>query len=104
MLINRNITVGGLRTSVRLEPEFWDALWEIADRERMSVDQVCTAIDRAAGDLSRTAAIRLFIVAYFDRARSHNVRRMVHEQGSRAIAGMFERRPYEPLSRVAGAR
>src|SRR3546814_17950281 len=70
MLSNRNITVGGLRTSVRLESEFWDSLWEIADRENMSVDQVCTAIDRSAGELSRTAAIRLFIVSYFDRART----------------------------------
>src|SRR3546814_7802740 len=52
MLINRNITVGGLRTSVRLEPEFWDSLWEIADRANMSVDQVCTAIDRSAGERS----------------------------------------------------
>ena len=104
MLINRNITVAGLRTSVRLEPEFWNALWEIAERERRSVDDICTAIDATAGELSRTAAIRLFIVSYFDRARADNVHRMVRDPGKRPQLSPFERRPYEPLSRIAGAR
>ena len=65
MLVNRNITVGSLRTSVRLEPEFWEALSEIARREQLSVDRLCTIIDANAGDLGRTAAIRVFIASYF---------------------------------------
>jgi predicted DNA-binding ribbon-helix-helix protein len=65
MLINRNITVGRLRTSVRLEPEFWDALSDIAARERVSVDRLCTIIDANVGELGRTAAIRVFIASYF---------------------------------------
>ncbi|MBT5571783.1 MAG: ribbon-helix-helix domain-containing protein [Alphaproteobacteria bacterium] len=65
MLINRNITVGELRTSVRLEPEFWSALVDIAKREKASIDQLCTLIDAHLGDLGRTAAIRVFIASYF---------------------------------------
>jgi predicted DNA-binding ribbon-helix-helix protein len=65
MLINRNITVGQLRTSVRLEPEFWDALAEISRRERVSIDRICTLVDGHTGDLGRTAAIRVFIASYF---------------------------------------
>lgn len=104
MLINRNITVGGLRTSVRLEPEFWDALWEIAEREHKTVDQICTTIDETVGELSRTAAIRLFIVSYFDRARAHQARRQVREIEGEVQPKQFERRPYEPISRIAGIR
>ena len=65
MLINRNMTVGALRTSVRLEPEFWSALIDIAKREKVSIDQLCTVIDAHLGDLGRTAAIRVFIASYF---------------------------------------
>jgi len=69
MLINRNITVGGHRTSIRLEPEFWAGLADIAQREQLSIDELCTEIDSGAGDLSRTAAIRIFITAYMAHLR-----------------------------------
>lgn len=65
MLVNRNITVGTLRTSVRLEPEFWAALTDISAREGMSIDQLCTLIDGHLGEMGRTAAIRVFIASYF---------------------------------------
>lgn len=65
MLVNRNITVGKLRTSVRLEPEFWSALSDISVREKASIDQLCTLIDAHLGELGRTAAIRVFIASYF---------------------------------------
>ena len=67
MLINRNINVEGHRTSIRLEPEFWVGLTNIARRERLTIDQLCTEIDRGAGKLSRTAAIRVFIASYMVR-------------------------------------
>ena len=65
MLVNRNITVGTLRTSVRLEPEFWTALTDIAAREKVTVDQLCTVIDGHLGDMGRTAGIRVFVTSYF---------------------------------------
>ncbi len=65
MLINRNISVGDLRTSIRLEPEFWDGLSEIALREGRKVDDICTAVDRDCESMTRTAAIRVFIAKYF---------------------------------------
>ncbi len=40
MLVNRNITMGSLRTSMRLEPEFWAALTEISAREKLDIDQL----------------------------------------------------------------
>ena len=68
MLINRNITVDGHRTSIRLEPEFWAGLADIAQREHVTIDELCTEGDRGAGSLSRTAAIRVFITSYMVRA------------------------------------
>ncbi|MFT5182087.1 MAG: putative DNA-binding ribbon-helix-helix protein [Alphaproteobacteria bacterium] len=64
MLINRNITVNGHRTSIRLEPEFWSGLADIAQCEHLTIDELCCEVDSSAGDLSRTAAIRVFIASY----------------------------------------
>ena len=44
-LINRNLTVNGRRTSIRLEPEMFDALEEIAKREDARVSDVVSRID-----------------------------------------------------------
>lgn len=66
-LVSRNVTVGGRRTSLRLEPEMWDALDEIAEREAVTLSEICTRIDRARrhGASSLTAAVRVFVLSYF---------------------------------------
>lgn len=43
-LVSRNITVLGHRTSVRLEPEMWAALSDIARRERTSIHNLCSLV------------------------------------------------------------
>lgn len=64
-LLNRNVTISGRRTSMKLEPDMWDALEEICQREDRSVHDVCTMIsDRHMGN-NLTAAIRGFILNYF---------------------------------------
>lgn len=65
MLISRNVTIGSLRTSMRLEPEFWAALAEIAEVEGLSLDELCTRVDACCGTLSRSGAVRMFTAAYF---------------------------------------
>lgn len=83
-LISRNITVFGRRTSVRLEPEMWAALREVAERENCSIHDICTLIyARKNGNTSLTAAIRVFIMLYF-RASS------TEEGHRRAGHGNFE--------------
>ena len=64
-LVNRNVFVGDRRTSLRLEPAMWDALAEIYRREDMTLHQLCALIDERRQASSLTAAIRVFIVAYF---------------------------------------
>lgn len=64
-LINRNVVVEKRRTSLRLEPVMWDAIAEICQREQISLHDLCTLINRRRHASSLTAAIRVFIVAYF---------------------------------------
>lgn len=68
-LVSRNITVLGHRTSVRLEPDMWTALKDIADREGCKIHDVCSLIAlRKEQGTSLTAAIRVFIVLYYKAA------------------------------------
>ena len=65
-LISRNLVVGKRRTSARLEPEMWSALFDIARREHRTVHDIATLVNqnRPAG-CSLTAAVRVFIMAYY---------------------------------------
>ena len=48
------------RTSVRLEPEMWQSLHEISDRERCTIHELCSLIQlKKAKNSSLTAAIRV---------------------------------------------
>lgn len=71
-LVNRNVIVGKRRTSLRLEPEMWDALIAIAHRERKTVHQLCTMIEAEKNSSSLTAAVRVFVVSYFRRASTED--------------------------------
>ena len=61
-LVTRNIMVANRRTSVRLEPELWDAFYLICDRKGVTVNQVCTRLQQSKTIGSLTSALRVFIV------------------------------------------
>lgn len=83
-LVSRNITVRGRRTSVRLEPEMWGALKEIARRERCRIHDICSLVSlRKKENTSLTAAIRVFLMLYFRAAATE-------EGHQRAGHGSFE--------------
>ena len=66
-LVSRNITMRGRRTSVRLEPEMWTSLRDIAKRENCSIHDICSLISlRKNPQTSLTAAIRVFLISYLD--------------------------------------
>ncbi len=65
-LVSKNVTIFDRRTSIRLEPEMWAALKDIAHRERCSVHDVCTLVyARKKAETSLTAAIRVFLMLYY---------------------------------------
>jgi predicted DNA-binding ribbon-helix-helix protein len=64
-MIARNVTVAGRRTSLRMEPEMWDALQEAAAREGLNLHDFCTGVAKKRGGYSMTAAIRVHLLNYF---------------------------------------
>ncbi|MCD8571506.1 MAG: ribbon-helix-helix domain-containing protein [Alphaproteobacteria bacterium] len=72
-LVSRNITVFGKRTSIRLEPEMWAALRDMAGRERCSIHDLCSLVSmRKQPETSLTAAIRVFIMLYYKAASTED--------------------------------
>jgi len=60
-LKRRSVVIDGHRTSVSIEPEFWDALGVIARARGQAVNALIAEIDRARdGNLS--SAIRVFVL------------------------------------------
>ena len=64
-LINRNIVAGRGRTSMRLEPELWDALLEICRREAIDPGQLVRRVEEQGHSGGRTSAVRVHILTYF---------------------------------------
>jgi predicted DNA-binding ribbon-helix-helix protein len=64
-LVNRNVTTSARRTSMRLEPEIWDALDEICTRERTNVAGLVQTLDSRARPGGRTSAVRVHVLTYF---------------------------------------
>ncbi len=81
-LVSRTVAIDGQQTALRLEPLVWDALDDIGRRERLSVDTLCTRLEKQikdlaisrdaaateATDMSLVAALRVFTIAYYRRA------------------------------------
>lgn len=99
-LVNRNVTIRGRRTSLRLEPAMWDALNEIARRENASIHDVCARAGAGRGPSTLTAAIRVHILGYFrEAATEQGHSRAGHgRRGGGTLAG-----PDPEISPVNGA-
>jgi predicted DNA-binding ribbon-helix-helix protein len=50
---------------MRLEPELWDALLEICERESQDLSALVRKVEEAGHSGGRTSAVRVFIVSYF---------------------------------------
>jgi predicted DNA-binding ribbon-helix-helix protein len=67
LVIKRSIVVGGHKTSVSLEDDFWTGVREIAARHRVTLSDLIGSIDseRQHGNLSST--VRLFVLNHYRR-------------------------------------
>lgn len=59
-MLKRSVTIAGHRTSLSLEPDFWDALVAAAKADGKSLNQLVTEIDEAR-DTNLSSAIRLWL-------------------------------------------
>ena len=65
-----SLTLGGHRTSVSLEDDFWAGLREIAVERGQGINEIATEIDAARDrETGLATAMRLFVLRHFrDRA------------------------------------
>jgi len=62
----RSLTLRGHRTSVSLEPDFWQAFREIAAARGQPLNALAAEIDEARGmDIGLASAIRLFVLRHY---------------------------------------
>src|ERR1700676_1794079 len=64
-LINRNVVAERGRTSMRLEPELWEALLEICGREGQDMSSLVRKVEQSGHAGGRTSAVRVFVMSYY---------------------------------------
>jgi predicted DNA-binding ribbon-helix-helix protein len=60
--LKRSLTVAGHRTSMSLEPEFWQALKDLAIGRHTSVAALVAEIDRKRANRNLSSAIRVYVL------------------------------------------
>ena len=81
-LVNRNVIAGRGRTSMRLEPELWEALREICRREAIGLGDLVRRIEESREAGGRTSAVRVFALAYFRDAATEEGHRLAGHGGA----------------------
>jgi predicted DNA-binding ribbon-helix-helix protein len=81
LVIKRSVVVGGHKTSVSLEDDFWRALKEIALSHRVTLSSLIGTIDsqRHQGNLS--SAVRLFVLEHYRQRSSTEANKTAHPGG-----------------------
>jgi predicted DNA-binding ribbon-helix-helix protein len=83
-LVNKNVIAGAGRTSMRLEPELWDALNEILKREKLKMGELILRIESMRRSGGRTSAVRVFVLNYFREAATEEGHRRAGHGGLRS--------------------
>jgi predicted DNA-binding ribbon-helix-helix protein len=69
----RSVSIAGHRTSLSLEPAFWDALRTLASERGQSINAIIEEIDRAASaggtrDINLSSAVRVHLFRHAQQA------------------------------------
>ena len=63
---SRNVVVRGQRTSLRLEPEVFEALDDLCEREGLTLNVLCNVLlDRHGDDTNLSSRLRVHALTYF---------------------------------------
>jgi predicted DNA-binding ribbon-helix-helix protein len=65
LVLKRSITLGGHKTSVTLEDEFWDALRMIAYDDKTTVASLVGQINHGRNKSNLSSAIRVYVLRRF---------------------------------------
>lgn len=103
-LVSRSVVVQGKKTSIRLEPEMWSALKDVAKRERCTVNNVCTLVDiQKSESTPLTSAIRVFLMMYFKAAATERGHKLARH-GCRVIRRVAGASSCEPANQSINNR
>lgn len=61
----RSLTIAGHRTSIALEPEFWDALGAIAEARGLGLAALIAEIDETRQSANLSSALRVTILDWY---------------------------------------
>jgi len=64
-LKKRSVVIGGRRTSVSLEDDFWMSLRQIARGRQVTVSDLTASLDGARENSNLSSAIRIFILDHY---------------------------------------
>ncbi|MEZ0226972.1 MAG: ribbon-helix-helix domain-containing protein [Alphaproteobacteria bacterium] len=68
-LVVKSIRIHHRRTSVRLEPEMWNALYEVAEMEGLTIHDICAKVDdKRARKATFSSALRVYLLRYYRNA------------------------------------
>lgn len=59
--VKRSVRIAGHQTSLSLEPQFWDALRQVATLRGLSVSALIAQIDEGRQHVNLSSAIRIFL-------------------------------------------
>ena len=65
--VKRSFSIDGHRTSISLEPAFWNALKDVAARERIPLARLVATIDQNRGTAGLSSAVRIWLLSYFQK-------------------------------------
>lgn len=60
----RSLTLAGHRTSISLEPEFWEALQAIVRADRRTLTSLVREVDESRGGRNLSSALRVFVLQH----------------------------------------
>lgn len=60
--LKRSLTIAGHRTSLSLEPEFWEALHQAAGARGTSPSALVSEIDQTRGSRNLSSAVRVWLL------------------------------------------
>ena len=63
--LRKNVFVGPRRTSVSLEIQVWDALDDVCYREEVTIDEICSDLNRRRLSSSMSSSLRMFLLIYY---------------------------------------
>jgi predicted DNA-binding ribbon-helix-helix protein len=61
-MLKRSLTIAGHRTSIALEPEFWEGLEALAGRRALRLTALIEEIDRARQSPNLSSALRVAVL------------------------------------------